>query len=75
MGSIGISTLDRRSYSYGGGIKLSKSNFQTMTLNELRRFSLGGRHQADRDKRDLFPAAIHAIEKLQVIIWCCLGSF
>ena len=28
-------------------------------------FSLGGKHQADRDKRDMFPAAIHAIEKLQ----------
>jgi DNA (cytosine-5)-methyltransferase 1 len=24
-------------------------------------FSLGGKHQADRDKRDMFPAAIHAI--------------
>jgi DNA (cytosine-5)-methyltransferase 1 len=28
-------------------------------------FSLGGRHQADRDKRDMFPAAIHAIERLK----------
>jgi DNA (cytosine-5)-methyltransferase 1 len=28
-------------------------------------FSLGGKHQADRDKRDMFPSAIHAIEKLQ----------
>ncbi len=28
-------------------------------------FSLGGKHQADRDKRDMFPAAIHAIEKLK----------
>lgn len=27
-------------------------------------FSLGGKHQADRDKRDMFPAAIHAIERL-----------
>jgi DNA (cytosine-5)-methyltransferase 1 len=24
-------------------------------------FSLGGKHQADRDKRDMFPSAIHAI--------------
>ncbi len=28
-------------------------------------FSLGGKHQANRDKRDMFPAAIRAIEKLQ----------
>ena len=28
-------------------------------------FSLGGKHQANRDKRDMFPAAIHAIEKLK----------
>jgi DNA (cytosine-5)-methyltransferase 1 len=28
-------------------------------------FSLGGKHQADRDKRDMFPAAIHAIERLK----------
>jgi DNA (cytosine-5)-methyltransferase 1 len=28
-------------------------------------FSLGGKHQADRDKRDMFPAAIQAIEKLK----------
>jgi DNA (cytosine-5)-methyltransferase 1 len=28
-------------------------------------FSLGGKHQADRDKRDMFPVAIHAIEKLK----------
>jgi DNA (cytosine-5)-methyltransferase 1 len=28
-------------------------------------FSLGGKHQADRDKRDLFPSAISAIEKLK----------
>jgi DNA (cytosine-5)-methyltransferase 1 len=28
-------------------------------------FSLGGKHQADRDKRDMFPAAIHAIDKLK----------
>ena len=28
-------------------------------------FSLGGKHQADRDKRDLFPSAIHAIERLK----------
>jgi DNA (cytosine-5)-methyltransferase 1 len=28
-------------------------------------FSLGGKHQADRDKRDMFPAAIYAIEKLK----------
>ena len=28
-------------------------------------FSLGGKHQADRDNRDMFPAAIHTIEKLQ----------
>ncbi|WP_309739203.1 DNA cytosine methyltransferase [Chamaesiphon sp. OTE_20_metabat_361] len=28
-------------------------------------FSLGGKHQADRDKRDMFPAAIHAIELLK----------
>jgi DNA (cytosine-5)-methyltransferase 1 len=27
-------------------------------------FSLGGKHQADRDKRDMFPAAIRAIERL-----------
>jgi DNA (cytosine-5)-methyltransferase 1 len=28
-------------------------------------FSLGGKHQADRDNRDMFPTAIHAIEKLK----------
>ncbi len=28
-------------------------------------FSLGGKHQADRDKRDMFPAAIQAIERLK----------
>jgi DNA (cytosine-5)-methyltransferase 1 len=28
-------------------------------------FSLGGKHQADRDKRDMFPAAIHEIECLK----------
>ena len=28
-------------------------------------FSLGGKHQADRDKRDMFPTAIQAIRKLQ----------
>jgi DNA (cytosine-5)-methyltransferase 1 len=28
-------------------------------------FSLGGKHQADRDKRDLFPSAISVIEKLK----------
>jgi DNA (cytosine-5)-methyltransferase 1 len=28
-------------------------------------FSLGGKHQANRDKRDMFPAAIHAIERLK----------
>ncbi len=28
-------------------------------------FSLGGRHQADRDSRDMFPYAIRAIEKLR----------
>jgi DNA (cytosine-5)-methyltransferase 1 len=28
-------------------------------------FSLGGKHQADRDNRDMFPAAIRAIEKLK----------
>jgi DNA (cytosine-5)-methyltransferase 1 len=28
-------------------------------------FSLGGKHQADRDKRDMFPVAIHAIERLK----------
>ena len=28
-------------------------------------FSLGGKHQADRDKRDMFPSAIHAIERLK----------
>jgi DNA (cytosine-5)-methyltransferase 1 len=28
-------------------------------------FSLGGKHQVDRDKRDMFPAAIHAIERLK----------
>jgi DNA (cytosine-5)-methyltransferase 1 len=28
-------------------------------------FSLGGKHQADRDKRDMFPAAIHSIERLK----------
>jgi DNA (cytosine-5)-methyltransferase 1 len=28
-------------------------------------FSLGGKHQADRDNRDMFPAAIHAIERLK----------
>ncbi len=28
-------------------------------------FSLGGKHQADRDKRDMFPLAIHAIERLK----------
>jgi DNA (cytosine-5)-methyltransferase 1 len=28
-------------------------------------FSLGGKHQADRDGRDMFPWAIHAIEKLR----------
>jgi DNA (cytosine-5)-methyltransferase 1 len=28
-------------------------------------FSVGGKHQADRDKRDMFPVAIHAIEKLK----------
>ncbi len=28
-------------------------------------FSLGGKHQADRDRRDMFPAAIHAIERLK----------
>jgi DNA (cytosine-5)-methyltransferase 1 len=28
-------------------------------------FSLGGKHQADRDKRDMFPAAIHAIKMLK----------
>ena len=28
-------------------------------------FSLGGKHQADRDKRDMFPAAIRAIERLK----------
>lgn len=27
-------------------------------------FSLGGKHQADKDSRDMFPYAIHAIEKL-----------
>jgi DNA (cytosine-5)-methyltransferase 1 len=28
-------------------------------------FSLGGKHQADRDNRDMFPAAIQAIERLK----------
>jgi DNA (cytosine-5)-methyltransferase 1 len=28
-------------------------------------FSLGGKHQADRDSRDMFPYAIRAIEKLR----------
>ena len=28
-------------------------------------FSLGGKHQADRDKRDMFPAAIQTIERLK----------
>jgi DNA (cytosine-5)-methyltransferase 1 len=28
-------------------------------------FSLGGKHQADQDKRDMFPSAIQAIERLQ----------
>jgi DNA (cytosine-5)-methyltransferase 1 len=28
-------------------------------------FSLSGKHQADRDKHDMFPAAINAIEKLK----------
>jgi DNA (cytosine-5)-methyltransferase 1 len=28
-------------------------------------FSLGGNHKADRDNRDMFPAAIRAIEKLK----------
>jgi DNA (cytosine-5)-methyltransferase 1 len=28
-------------------------------------FSLGGKHQADRDKRDMFPATIQAIERLK----------
>lgn len=28
-------------------------------------FSLGGKHKADRDNRDMFPYAIRAIEKLQ----------
>ena len=28
-------------------------------------FSLGGKHQADRDKRDMFPSAIHTIERLK----------
>jgi DNA (cytosine-5)-methyltransferase 1 len=28
-------------------------------------FSLGGKHQADRDNRDMFPAAIRAIERLK----------
>lgn len=28
-------------------------------------FSLGGKHKADEDHRDMFPYAIHAIEKLQ----------
>jgi DNA (cytosine-5)-methyltransferase 1 len=28
-------------------------------------FSLGGKHQADRDNRDMFPTAIHAIERLK----------
>jgi DNA (cytosine-5)-methyltransferase 1 len=28
-------------------------------------FSLGGKHQADRDKRDMFPSAIHAIARLK----------
>jgi DNA (cytosine-5)-methyltransferase 1 len=28
-------------------------------------FSLGGKHQADRDKRDMFPSAIQAIERLK----------
>jgi DNA (cytosine-5)-methyltransferase 1 len=28
-------------------------------------FSLGGKHQADRDSRDMFPYAIQAIEKLR----------
>jgi DNA (cytosine-5)-methyltransferase 1 len=28
-------------------------------------FSLGGKHKADRDSRDMFPYAIRAIEKLQ----------
>jgi DNA (cytosine-5)-methyltransferase 1 len=28
-------------------------------------FSLGGKHKADRDNRDMFPAAIRAIEKLK----------
>jgi DNA (cytosine-5)-methyltransferase 1 len=28
-------------------------------------FSLGGKHKADRDNRDMFPYAIHAIEMLQ----------
>ena len=28
-------------------------------------FSLGGKHHADRDKRDMFPAAIYAIERLK----------
>ena len=50
------------------------SNFDLETLTNIdlvaggppcQPFSLGGKHQADRDKRDLFPAAIHAIEKLK----------
>jgi DNA (cytosine-5)-methyltransferase 1 len=28
-------------------------------------FSLGGKHQAERDRRDMFPAAIHAIDRLK----------
>lgn len=50
------------------------AQFDLSTLSEIdivsggppcQPFSLGGKHKADQDKRDMFPYAIRAIEKLQ----------
>ncbi|MCY7366522.1 MAG: DNA cytosine methyltransferase [Chamaesiphon sp.] len=47
-------------------------NLETLTNIDLvaggppcQPFSLGGKHQADRDQRDMFPSAIHAIKCLK----------
>jgi DNA (cytosine-5)-methyltransferase 1 len=61
--------FDRKQVFFGDVINF---NLETLTNIDLvaggppcQPFSLGGKHQSDRDKRDMFPAAIHAIERLK----------
>ena len=49
-----MATLDRRLHSYVKGVKLSRLNFQAMTLNELRRYVLA--HKDDKETWDEFAA-------------------